>query len=202
MIVQRNSDEFIKNYKNHTRVMCVWLLKVFICQIAIRNNENCVKVCEFEEHDFELYTKIKLFDDDNIEKLFAFYHELRRNDENLMLIKIKIIDFIFDKHEQIKHIVEYKLEFFEIQARDYQMLIVNVIKNSNFVAFISIYYFRRKSYLIDDQICFENQIRLSWILHSFATFSFELIFFIISRSRIEETLIQIKRYLKKIETRW
>ena len=99
MIVQRNSDELIKNYKSHTRVMCVWLLKILICQIAIKNNENCVRICEFEKHDFELYTEIKFLDDDNIEKLLALYHELRRNDENLMFIKIKIIDLILDKHE-------------------------------------------------------------------------------------------------------
>ena len=202
MIAQRNSDEFIRNYKNHTRVMCAWLLKILICQIAIKDNKDCVRVCEFEKHDFEFYTKVKLFDDDNIERLLAFYHELRRNDENLMFIEIKIIDFILDKHEQIKHIVKYRFELFEIQIRDCQILIVSVIKDSDFVVFISIYYFRRKNSLIDDQICFENQIKLSWILHSFATFSFELIFFIISRSKIEETLAQIKKYLKEIETRW
>ena len=182
--------------------MCAWLLKTLICQIAIRDNKDCVKIYEFEKHDLELYTKIKLLDDDNIERLLAFYHELRRNDENLMLIKIKIIDFILDKHEQIKHIVKYEFEFFEIQVRDCQILIVNVIKDSDFVALISVYYLRRKNSLIDDKICFENQIKLSWILHSLATFSLELISFIISRSKIEETLAQIKKYLKEIETRW
>ena len=112
-------------------------------------------------------------------------------------LEIKNISFHVDNRDNIVWIYEFNQEQFE----KCQVVIITSIKESRFVALISMKYVRRLKKKSDEYDVYEIY-RSMWILHSCSSFLFDYASFMIFNAQIEEKLQIMRDYFKDIRFKW